>query len=160
MFRNSNDAAISLQLRGKRFLSGTADRVVDTALIVQFGVHLFLRLLDQSSVDHATERAVKRSWPHFHLTLRVHFDLLHNAVAVPFFRRKREQDMQHRGSEWSFGVTIGHGVIEYIRNGYMSSGSRSPGRGEARAVFLQEALLGFGGANQNDLLAGAHLLVR
>jgi len=84
---------------------GTKTVSVDSWLMPE---EFLVAFADQSRVDHAAERAVERAGPHFHFSLRIGLDLLHDPVAVPLLIREREQDMKHRGGEGRVGLVGCH----------------------------------------------------
>src|SRR4051812_22315818 len=93
-----HNLAVSLQFRRQRHLSHSGDRIIDAALIVQFGIYFFLALANQPRLDHSADRAVERSRSHLHFSLRLSLYLLHDSIAVPLPRGECEEDMKHRWS--------------------------------------------------------------
>src|SRR6058998_3438303 len=83
LFGDRHDLAISLQFRRKRRLSKSCNFVVDSALIVQFGIDFLVALAYQARLHHAAERPVERSRSHLHFSLRLKLYLLHDSIAVP-----------------------------------------------------------------------------
>jgi NAD(P)-dependent dehydrogenase (short-subunit alcohol dehydrogenase family) len=74
--RNGN-ARRPFSLRSQRGLSECREFVVDSARVSRVAFR------HEARFDHAVERAVQRSRPHFDSVLRVCLDLLHDVVAVP-----------------------------------------------------------------------------
>src|SRR5262245_57431146 len=98
LFGDCHDLAVSLQFRCKRRLSKWGNFVVDSALIVHFGIDLLVTLAYQACLHHAAERAVEGSRSHLHFSLRVRLYLLHDSIAVPLLGGEREEDVKNRWS--------------------------------------------------------------
>lgn len=112
-FGDRNDRAVAVQFRLERPLSQGGDSVIDAAFVIHFRIDLSGTLTNQPCLDHASNRPVKGTRPHLHPALGIGFDLFHDAVAVPFFTREREQNMKHCGSQRRVWCISGHGSFLY-----------------------------------------------
>src|SRR5215210_3432686 len=97
--RQGDDALITLQFCGKRISACTRNLIIDTPLIVHFGVNPLVTLSDQSRIEHAFERAVECARTHGDLPLRVCFDLFHDAVTVTLSAGECQENMKDSWSE-------------------------------------------------------------
>src|SRR5215471_14331918 len=100
--RDNGKTRQALRLRLQRRLSERRELVIDSARVarVAFG--------HEAGFDHAVERAVERSRPHFDGTLRVRLDLLHDVVAVPFLAEEGQQDVEHGRCQRQLGCGFAH----------------------------------------------------
>ena len=87
--RDEGHAGQPLGFGAQRGLAKRREPVVNTARV------LSVALGNQARLDHAVERAVQRSRPHFDRTLRVRLDLLHNVIAMPLLAEEGQQDMDY-----------------------------------------------------------------
>src|SRR5688572_20129295 len=84
---------VTLQFGSERSFPKASNLVVDAALIIYGRIDLLVAFTNETGIDHPADRAVERPWPHFHFSLRIRLNLLHNPIAMPLPGTEREQDM-------------------------------------------------------------------
>src|SRR5258705_9015867 len=115
LLRQGNDTLIALKFRRERFCADTCNLVVDASLVIHFGIDPFVTFFYQSSLEHSFERTIECASTHVYLSLRVCFDLLHDAVAMPFSIGECQEDMEDsRCKRWR-GICSSHMLTLYPR---------------------------------------------
>src|SRR5690606_37506856 len=98
LLSNRDNISVAIQFGLERSLTQSSDLIIDPSLVVHFGIDALVAFANKARFNHTADRTVQSTGTHFDLALRIRLDLLHHAIPMSLFSRKRKEDVQYRRS--------------------------------------------------------------